>query len=1141
MAGKEPSTRIRLCGRFSFQLDGRELAGSLPGGQGLSVLTYLIANRDRAPDRAQLVDVLWPFEPPKDPQAALRPILSRLRGALAPATLEGRERIELVLPEPVWVDLEEAARALADARADAGEADWEPALRRARAARELLARELLPAEEAEWVQERRREIEEEELEALELVARCGLELGGGGLGEAERAGRELVERSPYREAGYRVLMQALAAAGNPAEALRVYERLRRVLRDELGTTPAPELQALHSRLLEDGETPTSGSRAPHAGRRLPLPPVLSPRARGAFVGREAELRILGAAWDRAREGDRALVLVGGEPGIGKTRLASEFAVQAQSDGTVLYASCPQETVLPYQPIVEALRHYVLGGGVDLDAAALGPGAAELGRLMPELGTSQGGASGDGSEDPETRRYMMFDAVAAVVAQASERAPILLVLDDLHWADPPTLQLLQHLLLSQRPSSLLVLGTYREGEMVPGHPLASAIADLRRTSRFERIHLSGLDEGGVGALVSFYGGSAAPESLLRTIHHGTDGNPFFVEEVMRHLIENGTLFVEDDRWRSSLTIGEIGVPAAVEEVLVSRVGRLSDDAGLALRNASVLGREFSFDELREMASIDADPLIAALEEALAAQLVVEEPAEGPARYAFTHALVREALYRGMARPRRERMHADAARAIAATRGESGDAEVAALALHYRQAGDAGDPARAIEYSLRAGQRASELLAWDDAVVHLDGAVSLLDRSDGDPELRARLLVNLADLMVVAGDLGRQISYLERALALRERLGDDEQTARVHSRLGAALSLIDSIYAEFLDIGEAFRHFDAAREVLERPEPTTALGHLEVGVATALTYGQRIPEGIEASERAIRIADELDDELLWAGATETFGWHKIGAGELREGVDAHERAFEVAERRRRPFLAWMAMNCAGQLTWGIGDPDRAQAFFERALALPYIDRSSYRRELADGIGRCHLVRGEVDAARTYLSEARPAWITHSLKPLIDLWDGRWDEVEALAGQVLETSRRTGNRWDEWAAEHLRARVLALRGDHEAAAEALEASLPIVAEGGCVYFEMWALPDLVRALARTGRPERARVHLGRCHEILANGEEWAGRAGQVALAEAVLLSSEGRRAEADSAFARALEVFDRYRLAYDRAEAERQGVAQ
>ncbi len=239
--------------------------------------------------------------------------------------------------------------------------------------------------------------------------------------------------------------------------------------------------------------------------------------------------------------------------------------------------------------------------------------------------------------------------------------------------------------------------------------------------------------------------------------------------------------------------------------------------------------------------------------------------------------------------------------------------------------------------------------------------------------------------------------------------------------------------------------------------------------------------------------------------------------------------------------MAANILGQLTWGLGHPDRAQAFFERALALPYIDRSSYRRELADGIGRCHLARGELDAARAYLSEARPAWITHSLKPLIDLWDGRLEEVETMALEALEASRRTGNRWDEWGAQHLHARVLAVRGDHEAAAETLEASLPIVTEGGCVYFEIWALPDLVRALARTGRPERARVHLERCHEILGNGEEWAGRAGQVALAEAVLLSAEGNRSDADAAFERALEVFDRYRLAYDRAEAERQRLAQ
>jgi tetratricopeptide (TPR) repeat protein len=412
---------------------------------------------------------------------------------------------------------------------------------------------------------------------------------------------------------------------------------------------------------------------------------------------------------------------------------------------------------------------------------------------------------------------------------------------------------------------------------------------------------------------------------------------------------------------------------------------------------------------------------------------------------------------------------------------------------------------------------------------------LTRAPGD--VRARLLVALADLLVVVGNLERQIGYLERALTLYEELGDDERAAQAHSRLGMAHSLIDSIYAEHLDIGRAFRHFDSARPVLARGHVRKARGHLEVGVSSALTYGLQTERGIAAACRAMEIAQQLGDEALWTSAAEACAWHKIVSGELRSGLDRVERAFAAADRGRRSFLAWMASNMAGQLTWGLGDPAAAQAFVERPLHLPYVGETAYRQEVADGVGRCHASRGEMAEARRLLSDAKPAWITHSLKPLLDLWDGEWDAVDTLARRVLETSRRTGNRWDEWASQHLAARVAALRGQHEHAAELLERALAIVVDGGARYFEMWVRPDLARARAETGRLEEARMHVERCREITARGEDWRGRAGHVELADAVVLAFEDRAGEAGARFGEALRILRRFTLRVDEAEALQQ----
>jgi tetratricopeptide (TPR) repeat protein len=693
--------------------------------------------------------------------------------------------------------------------------------------------------------------------------------------------------------------------------------------------------------------------------------------------------------------------------------------------------------------------------------------------------------------------------------------VLLVLDDLHWADRPTLQLLRHVLRAQDEVPLLIVGTQREGE-APAE-LAELLADLRRDRLLHGVPLAGLDEGDVAALIAAQAGHDAPPALARTVHDETDGNPFFVEEVVRHLLESG-------RWTDTLTPGEIGVPEGVKEVLLRRLARLSERCRTNLSYAAVLGREFDFETLRAMLDQDEDAVIAALEEALEARLVVE----APGGYAFTHALVRETLYGTLSVPRRQRMHARAAGAI-----PDSAPTLAALALHHRLAGPAGDAGRAIDCSLRAGARARELFAWEDAAAHWDGALAVLERTGAGAAERAALLVALAELMAVTGDLARQISYLERALALYTELRDDERAAQTHSRLGQAHSLIDSIFADHMDIRRAFRHFDAARPVLERGPVRKARGHLELGISTALTYGLQIPRGIEAASRAIEIAEQLGDEALWAGATEAYGWHRIIAGDLREGFDAQERAFASADAGRRPFLAWMASNIRGQMTWAIGDPDESQRFFERALTLPYAQETAYHRETADGIGRCHASRGEIEQARRLLSDARPAWVTHSLEPQLGLWDGRWDAVEALALRVVDTSRRNGNRWDEWASFHLAARVAYLRGEHERAGELLEGALAIVSEGGADYFAMWVLPDLARVRAETGRLEDARAHVERCREIAGRGEDWRGRLGIAMVAEAVVLAAEQRPDEADARFRAAHEILERYGLVAERAE--------
>ena len=562
--------------------------------------------------------------------------------------LSGRRELTLTLPADAQVDFEQALAGSERAQAALASGEFAAAWEDGSAALVIAGRGFLVGLDAPWVEDRRRELEELRLRSLEAVAEAGVELGGARLAAAERAARELIGAAPLREAGHRLLMEALAARGELAEALAAYEALRVLLRDELGMAPGEASRALHERLLAGEPARARPAPAHAAPQRVPLPALMA-RERGELVGRERELERLRRAWQDARTGTRRLVLLAGGPGIGKTRLAGELAREAHAGGTVLYGGCQEDALVSYEPFVEALRHYVRSAPLDGDRGRLGPGGVELARLIPELSDRALADADPEAADPETRRYLMFEAVSALLDVACEPRPVLLVLDDLHWADRSTLQLLRHIVRGQTEAALLILGSYRDLEVAPDHPLAELLADLRRDRLFERLSLEGLDRNEVEALIAAHAGQAVSSALAQTVHSETEGNPFFVEEVVRHLIETGQMFGHEGGFTP--TPAQIGVPEGVKEVLARRLARLSETCRSVLSQAAVLGREFRFELLPAMAELDDDAVIGALEEALGARLVVEE--EESSVYAFTHALVREVLYGQLSGPSRQR--------------------------------------------------------------------------------------------------------------------------------------------------------------------------------------------------------------------------------------------------------------------------------------------------------------------------------------------------------------------------------------------------------------------------------------------------------------------------------------------------------
>ena len=434
-----------------------------------------------------------------------------------------------------------------------------------------------------------------------------------------------------------------------------------------------------------------------------------------FIGRQPELAVLTAALDDAIAGRGRLVMLAGEPGIGKTRLAQELARQAKESGAqVLWGWCYEgEGAPPYWPWVDCLRTYIQATGPDLLKTQLGNGAATIGEMVPEVLEILDGIQPAPTMEPDQARFRLFDAITRFLKTASEDSPILLVIDDLQWADQPSLVLLEFLAQQLEGSRILVVGTYRDTEATPESPLGESLARLARLASFQRQTITGLLPEDVGSFVQVETGITPPDQLLSAIHSHTEGNPFFLGEVVRYLAEQGRL---DDASEDSSGPGNLGVPQSIRDVIGQRLMRLSEACNLALTTASVIGREFEFNLLAELTeSTDAEGLLDLMDEAISARMI-EDLSGSTVRYQFRHSLMQQTLNENISAGRKVRLHARIGEALEKAYGADPGDHTAALAHHFTQAISLLGNGPMLRYTLMAGERALASYAWEEATQH-----------------------------------------------------------------------------------------------------------------------------------------------------------------------------------------------------------------------------------------------------------------------------------------------------------------------------------------------------------------------------------------------------------------------------------------
>ncbi|HEY0400268.1 MAG TPA: AAA family ATPase, partial [Acidimicrobiia bacterium] len=801
-----------------------------------------------------------------------------------------------------------------------------------------------------------------------------------------------------------------------------------------------------------------------------------------FVGRADELRDLKRAVEGALSGRGGLVMVSGEPGIGKTRLAEEAGVYARLGGAQVLVgrSYEAESSVSYMPFSEALRSYVAARPADAVREELGDAASEVAKLVSEIRTIVPGLPATTGRTGEEERYHLFESICAFLVNASRATPIMLLLDDLQWADVPSLRLLQHLSRRLSESRLLIVGTYRDVELSRRHPLAQVLAELRRDQSFQRIVLRGLS---LSEVQDFLEGiterplDPSEQPLAAAFYGETEGNPYFLEEVVRHLLETGGAFWEAGQWKMNVaSVESLAIPEGIESLITQRLSRLSEAANDVLVRAAVLGAQFDFAVLEHMTGLDDDALLAALEEALEAHLIEPvETARGQVLYRFAHAVIRQSLYEGLSLPRRQRLHLRAAVGIEAAQSSNLGPHLPALALHYRQAGASGDPAKAVEYSVKAGEVALSVQAYEDAAQHWEAALELLDDTGGDAVAKAVVLSRLGDLHFASGlDYGRSTACLERALALYQRLNMPDRVAQMHSRLGRNLASFPS----YMDIPQALAHYRSAGAILADQAESSALGYVAFGEASTALWAVRTEEGVAGGQRALAIGERLGNDRLRRHAATHYGFHLASAGRLAEAFGVLDENWLETDAARDGVAAFSSTWTSVAQLFDLRDPEAVRTRCRRELETSrYSQAPSPKAVLLDELGRAAAIGGDLPAARQARDEAAES---RYAAPYIALYEGRLDEAATVWEAQRDAEERTGNRRDQVTSTVGLGIVRRLQGREADAERLLLDALAIVVDGAERVTELSARIELTVLLADAGRAADARRHLDRATQL-------------------------------------------------------------
>jgi class 3 adenylate cyclase len=702
---------------------------------------------------------------------------------------------------------------------------------------------------------------------------------------------------------------------------------------------------------------------------VPLPGRLVRRPLAGLIGREVEMQTMTDSMKRVAAGEgRELILVSGEAGLGKTTLIAEAGRAAFNSGAyVLFGHCEEGLATPYQLFAEALGHLIAHAPEDQLLAHVEVHGSELVRLAPALATRIAGLPLSKAADADSERFLLFAAVVGLLATVSAHQPVVIVIDDLQWADEGSLLLLRHLAAAEQGMRVQILGAYRDSELTRSHPLVETLAALHRQSSFYRMDLAGLDDNGVVSLLEAIAGYTlddAAVNIAHAVYRETDGNPFFVNEILRHLSETGAIFQDlTGRWIAKDDAESMPLPESVREVIGARVGRLGDRAEKVLSLAAVIGRDFDF-HLLAMASARSEEELLDILDASAAAGLVREMVETQGHYSFAHALIQHTLYEDLGPTRRARAHRVVAQALEDLCGDRPGVRIGELARHWSSASQPIDLNRAIGYSRQAADAALSALAPADAFhyyaraldlyaqidepdpilgIDLEIGLGTAQRQTGDPAFRDTLLA-AARRAVIVGDTGRLVAaalandrgfYSAVGAMDAEKVEILETAAEMLSADSSERALVLATLCSELAHGSPLDRRQAlADEAVAIAESlgddavvVRVLNHLHVALQVPSLLELSLSRTADALIRAERIGDPV--QMFWAAQWRAEASARAGDIEEMNRCIAINEA--IAEQLDQPLFTWDYTFVSSLPAQIAGETDRAEQLATAALEI------------------------------------------------------------------------------------------------------------------------------------------------------------------------------------------------------------------